>query len=197
MASEMRTFVTVHSENPQVAERLKELFSPKEGKFETTAIDIINKVHNTSYCYKDEKEDYNQEVDFPPNELWDEMIGTKWLYVDFVESDTAESCDISIRSAYSVPVQLLEFLKSDLQKIDEKCYISGTYEDETYDPSGAFVYGAYDFEEMEDQDEVYDHDEAEEDEFYEETWHDQLNEMKQNLIDLYFEFLEDKEGETE
>lgn len=197
MASEMRTFVTVHSENPQVAERLKEIFSPKEGNFETNAIDIINNIHGTSYCFEDEKEDFNKEVDFPPNELWDEMIGTKWLFVEFVGADTAEDSNIVIRSAYSVPVQLLEFLKSDLQKIDEKCYISGIYEDEMYDPSGAFVYGAYDFGEMEDQDEFYDQDEADEDEFYEESWHEQLYEMRQNLIDLYFEFLEDKEGETE
>jgi len=127
MISEIKTFVTAHSDNSQVIQRLKELLSPREGKSETSAIDIINNVYNTSYCYEGEKEDYNKEVDFPPYELWNNMIGSEWLFVDFEESDTVEDCYILIRCADVVPIELIEFLKYELQEVDKNCYLTATY----------------------------------------------------------------------
>jgi hypothetical protein len=54
----------------------------------------------------------------------------------------------------------------------------GSYEDESYDPCGAFVYGKFDYDDMEDYDEEFDWDEYEEDDFYTEKWHDEIFNLK-------------------
>jgi hypothetical protein len=77
--------------------------------------------------------------------------------------------------------------------IDEDCYIKGTYEDESFDPSGAFIFGKYDYEEMEDIDEAYDWDEYEQDDFYQEKWYEELNEMASNLEIEYIQYLKERE----
>jgi hypothetical protein len=69
MANEMRTFVTVKSDKPEVATRLQEIFKfEKEyGKYEPNALDIINNIKGTDYSYSNEttKEDWDKDVDFP------------------------------------------------------------------------------------------------------------------------------------
>jgi len=196
MANEMSTYVTVVSDKPEVATKLQELFAPPEAKYEANAIDIINRIKGTSYSYNNEttKEDWNKEVDFPSDELWEELIGPKWLYVDYDHDEQPEHCNIVLRSAWSVPVPFLQTLHTILSEIDNDIIIRGTYEDESYDPSGAFVYAGTDYDDMEDLDEEYDWDEAEEDDFYTENWHDMLAELEQSLVDAYLEF-KDEEAE--
>jgi hypothetical protein len=193
MANEMRTFVTVVSDKPEVATRLKEIFKSRKDKhWDVDAIDVINNLKGTSYCYKDEKEDFNIEVDFPSNQLWEEMIGPKWMNVEYDHGDLPEYCNIVLSSAWSVPVNFLSILRNELQKIDPKCYIKGTYEDESYDPCGTFVYGEFDYDDIEDYDEVYDWDEADEDDFYNENWSDQLYQLQEDVTNAYLEYLEDR-----
>jgi hypothetical protein len=194
MANEMSTFVTVQSENPKVAERLKELLSPAEGKYETNALEIINRLKGTDYSYSNEttKEDWDKEVDFPDSETWEELIGPKWMYVDYDHDENPQYCNIVLRSAWYVPTGFLETLIKELQKIDEDCYIKGNYEDESYDPCGAFVYGKFDYEDMEDYDEEYDWDEADEDDFYTEKWHDEIHELQESLEQAYLDYLQDR-----
>ena len=190
----MSTFVTVQSENPKVAERLKELLSPAEGKYETNALEIINRLKGTDYSYSNEttKEDWDKEVDFPDSETWEELIGPKWMYVDYDHDENPQYCNIVLRSAWYVPTGFLETLIKELQKIDEDCYIKGNYEDESYDPCGAFVYGKFDYEDMEDYDEEYDWDEADEDDFYTEKWHDEIHELQESLEQAYLDYLQDR-----
>ena len=83
-------------------------------------------------------------------------------------------------------------LRDELQKIDEDCYLKGTYEDESYDPCGAFVYGEFEYDDMEDTEEVYDWDESDEDDFYNERWSDSLLELETDLEIAYIEYLEDR-----
>jgi hypothetical protein len=194
MANEMRTYVTIKSDKPEVATRLQEIFKPREGEHEATAIDVINKIKGTDYSFQNEttKEDWNREVDFPSNDLWEEMIGPKWLYVEYDHQELPENCNIVLRTAWSVPAPFLNILRNQLQEIDSECYIVGTYEDEGYDPCGAFVYGKFDYDDMEDYDEEYDWEEAEEDDFYNETWSDQLLELQNDLEKAYLEYLEDR-----
>ena len=210
MANEMRTFVTVVSDKPEVATRLKELFKFDDSnkKYEADALDFINNIKGTSYTYNpnpiwEKKENQNpdvkwdREVDFPSNELWDEMIGPKWLYIEFEEGDLPRDCNIVIRTAWHVPTGFLNTLRNELQKIDEDCYIRGTYEDESYDPSGAFVYGKFDYDDMEDLDEEYDWDEADEDDFYNENWTDACMDLENDVVNAYLEYLEDREKNPE
>jgi hypothetical protein len=199
MANEMSTFVSVQSENPKVAERLKELLSPAEGKYETNALEIINRLKGTDYSYSNEttKEDWDKEVDFPDSETWEELIGPKWMYVDYDHGENPQYCNIVLRSAWYVPTGFLETLIKELQKIDEDCYIKGNYEDESYDPCGAFVYGKFDYDDMEDYDEEYDWDEADEDDFYTEKWHDEIHELQESLEQAYLDYLQDRKDNPE
>jgi hypothetical protein len=196
MANEMRTYVTIKSDKPEVATRLQEIFKPREGEHEATAIDIINKIKGTDYSFQNEttKEDWNKEVDFPSNDLWEEMIGPKWLYVQYDHQELPENCNIVLRTAWSVPAPFLNILRNELQKIDEDCYIRGTYEDEGYNPSGAFVYGKFDYDDMEDLDEEYDWNEADEDDFYNETWSEACMDLENDLVNAYLEYLEDRKN---
>jgi len=192
----MRTFVTVKSEDPKVATRLQEIFKPQEGEYEATALDVINNIKGTNYTFND-RDDWDREVDFPSNDLWEQMIGPKWMYVDYDHSDEPEFCNIVLRSAWSVPTGFLDTLRNELQKIDPECHIVGNYEDESYDPCGAFVYGKFDYDDMEDYDEEYDWDEAEEDDFYTENWHDQIYQLEQDVEKAYLDYLQDRKDNPE
>jgi hypothetical protein len=192
MANEMRTYVTVVSDKPEVATRLQEIFKSRKNNYQVDALDVINNIKGTSYCFQDEKEGWDKEVDFPTNELWNSMIGPKWMYVEYDHYELPEDCNIVLSSAWSVPTEFLLILRNELQKVDPKCYIKGTYEDESYDPCGAFVAGEFDYDDMEDYDEEYDWDAAEEDDFYNENWVDQLNQLKDELESAYLEHLEDR-----
>jgi hypothetical protein len=196
MANEMRTFVKVKSEDPRVANKLKELFTPTEGKYEADAVDLINRIKGTDYSYSNEtkKENWDRDVDFPDNDTWEELIGPKWLYVEYDHGDVPTDCTITLRTAWSVPIPFLVTLRNILQQIDEDCYLVGSYEDESYDPSGAFVYGRFEYDDMEDYDEPFDWDEADEDDFYAEKWHDEIFELENDLEMAYFEYLSDRQA---
>lgn len=189
----MMTFVKVVSKKPEVAIRLQEIFKSRKGTLEVDAIDVINNIKGTSYCFKNEKEDFDVDVDFPSNQLWEEMIGPKWMYVEYDHAELPENCIISISSAWSVPIPFLLRLRDELQKVDEDCYIKGTYEDESYDPSGAFIAGKFDYDDMEDNDETYDWDEANEDDYYSEQWSMDLYDMMDNLEIAYLDYVKEME----
>ena len=198
MANEMRTFVTVKSEDKRVAEKLKELFTPTEGKYEADAVDLINRIKGTNYSYSNEtkKEDWDRDVDFPDNDTWEELIGPKWLYVDYDHQDEPDNCNIVLRTAWSVPIPFLQTLTQILTDIDEDCYIKGTYEDESYDPCGAFIY-AKDYDDMEDYDDVFDWDVYDEDDFYLENFHEELLQLERDIEMAYFEYLSDRKANPE
>ena len=189
MANEMRTFVKVLSNKKQVSNKLQELFRCRQGNNEVDALDIINYINGTDYSFSDEtsKENWDKEVDFPTPDTWNELIGSKWLYVDYVHDDLPKNCNIVIRSANSVPIPFLKTLHNILLEIDNKIIIKGTYEDETYDPSGAFIYAGTNYHNMEDLDEIYNQEKALEDDFYNEKWQDKLFKLEQNLVDAFQE----------
>lgn len=193
MANEMMTFVRVVSKKPEVAVRLQEIFKSRKGNHEVDALDVINNIKGTSYCYKNEKENFDVDVDFPPNQLWEEMIGPKWMFLEYDHAELPEDCNIVLTSAWAVPIPFLLQLRAELQKVDEDCYIKGTYEDESYDPSGAFIAGKFDYDDMEDNDETYDWDEANEDDYYSEQWSMTLHDMMDNLETAYLDYVTEME----
>ena len=187
MANEMRTFVKVLSSKKQVSNKLQELFRCRQGNNEVDALDIINYINGTDYSFSDEtsKEDWDKEVDFPTTETWNKLIGSKWLYVEYVHDNLPKNCNIVIRSANSVPTPFLKTLHNILWEIDNKIVIKGTYEDESYDPSGAFIYAGTSYSNMEDLDEIYNQEKAFEDDFYNEKWQDKLFKLEQELVEIY------------
>ena len=193
MANEMMTFVKVVSKKPEVAVRLQEIFKSRKGNHEVDALDVINNIKGTYYCYKNEKEDFDVYVDFPSSQLWEEMIGPKWMFLEYDHAELPEDCNIVLTSAWAVPIPFLLQLRAELQKVDEDCYIKGTYEDESYDPSGAFIAGKFDYDDMEDNDEIYDWDEANEDDYYSEQWSMTLHDMMDNLETAYLDYVTEME----
>ena len=189
----MMTFVRVVSKKPEVAVRLQEIFKSRKGNHEVDALDVINNIKGTSYCYKNEKEDFDVDVDFPSNQLWEEMIGPKWMFLEYDHAELPEDCNIVLTSAWAVPIPFLLQLRAELQKVDEDCYIKGTYEDESYDPSGAFIAGKFDYDDIEDNDEIYDWDEANEDDYYSEQWSMTLHDMMDNLETAYLDYVTEME----
>ena len=76
------------------------------------------------------KEDWNEELDWPSNDEWDDMIGPKWVYgVEFYMDEGDEEGTFQLRS-WSVPQPILEGLAKIISEIKEDCYLIGTYEDE-------------------------------------------------------------------
>jgi len=189
MANEMRTFIKIISNKKEVSYELQELFRYRQGNNEADALDVINYINGTEYSFSDEtsKENWDKEVDFPTPDTWNELIGSKWLYVDYVHDDLPKNCNIVIRSANSVPIPFLKTLHNILLEIDNKIITKGTYEDETYDPSGAFIYAGTNYHNMEDLDEIYNQEKALEDDFYNEKWQDKLFKLEQNLVDAFQE----------
>ena len=185
MANEMTSFLTIKNGDENVAKRLQEIFTPREDG-EVNAVTILNRVLGTNYSYSNEKEDWNRETDWPDNDIWEKCIGPKWLYVEYDHDDDPESAHIVLRSAWSVPTEFLSFLAEDLASIKEDCYIMGTYEDETYDPMGAFVY-AKGFDDIEDYDDEIDFDRMwDDDEYRDELW-EEVNQMARDIESYYLE----------
>lgn len=192
MANEMSTYVRIANGNEKVANRLKELFSPKEGQYDVNAIEILNRMLGANYSYREDREGWDIETDWPAQNIWDSYIGPKWMYVDYEHDDNPEDCNIMIRSAWYVPSEFLSKLAEELYKIDEECFIYGTYEDESYDPMGAFLY-AKDWDDIEDLDEEIDFDKIWEDDDYRQELHYATNDLCDSIVYAYNEYLKDKE----
>ena len=191
MANEMSTYVRIANADEKVLNKLNKLLVPEEGQYEVNAVEILNRMLGTSYSYND-RPDWNRETDWPTQDIWDSHIGPKWMFIDYDYSDEPEDCGFTIRSAWYVPNEFLEKLAKELYSIKEDCYIYGTYEDESYDPMGAFLY-AKDWDDIEDLDEVIDYDKIWEDDDYREELQYANNDLCDSILDAYTEYLKDKE----
>jgi hypothetical protein len=197
MASEMTSFVKVKKANKEVYQKLKEIFTPSEGKYDVNSIELINRVWGTNYSYREENENWDEEKDWPTWEEWDKLLGPKWCNGEefYMDEDDDEGSFI-LRAAYAVPQVLLEKIAKTLSEIKEDCYLVGNYEHEDYDPVGAFLY-AKDWDDIEDLDSGYDSEDLwENDELRDEMW-DEVSELEKDIENAYFEYLEDKKNNPE
>ena len=194
MANEMTTFVKVKKANKEVYEKLKEIFTPIEGSYDVNSIELINRVYDKNYSYKADNENWNEETDWPTSDEWGNMMGPKWCNgEEFYMAEGDEEGSFILRSAWSVPQVLLEGLAKVLTDIKEDCYLVGNYEDEGYDPVGAFLY-AKDYDDIEDLDHAYDpHDLWEDDELRDQMWDENI-ELEKDIENAYFEYLEDRKN---
>ena len=192
MANEMTSFVRVKNANDDVVKRLKEIFTPSEGKYDVNSIELMNRIYGTNYSYEADKEDWDRDTDWPSNEEWEEKLGPKWSYgEEFYMEEGDEEGSFIIRSAWSVPQNLLSNIAKELYTIKEDCYIVGNYEDESYDPVGAFLY-ANGWDDIEDLDSGYDPEDLWEDDELREQMNDELCELEQDIESVYHEYLQDK-----
>jgi hypothetical protein len=80
-----------------------------------------------------------------------------------------------------------------LNEVDKNIVAYGTYEDEGYSPVGAFVYG-YDYDDIEDYDEV-DSNLMWEDDDYNEEVYDGLHSLRDSLYESYCEVINERKIE--
>jgi len=180
MANHMETYINIKNGDIKVAEKLKDIFTPPEGEYETNTEDLYKRLYGDE---APEEYDRGWVVD---------NLGAKWVYSEFEYDEEPQHIHLNLTSAWSVPQGLLEKLAEVLTDIKEDCYICGTYEDESMDPCGAYIY-AKNYDDIEDYDDEYDWDKDEEDDFYRETWHDKVFELQKEVEEAYLESLKEEE----
>lgn len=190
----METYVTIKNGDVNVANKLKELFTPKEGEYNSRTIELINRLYNTDYTWDinlSKEENEEAENTWPEYQWLGDNIGSKWIYSEYDHDDDTEFTHLILTTAWSVPQGFLKKLSEVLSDIKEDCYIMGTYEDESYDPMGAFLYGK-DFDDIEDLDEEIDEDKIWEDDFYTEDLREKTSKLQYEIEEAYLEFLNEE-----
>jgi hypothetical protein len=184
MANSMYTWVQVENLNSGSKEKLVELLSPESGSYQLDATTFSQR-----YFDGDEPEETYDKYSFRIDEY-----GAKWWYVNDCY-DNGDAVEFNIESAWSVPVELLQKLRTWLQKDNNDVIIRGTYEDESYQPTGAFLY-AKDYDDIEDTDigEI-DSEKLYEDDDYRESLDQERFDLADSLFKSYQETLkENKDG---
>jgi hypothetical protein len=183
MANHMTTYVKVDNLNEESFDKLIQLIYPPKGQYNIQSVEIVNRLYGTDHSVEEKR--------FPDNVWMLDNVGSKWIEIECDDEpifDTEYS--FRITSAWHVPEEYLLTLTQTLVDIKSDVVLYGTYEDESYDPIGAFVY-ADEYEDSEDLDMEIDFDQIWEDEDYRISIFDELYLLKENLYDCYLEHLAD------
>ena len=182
MANTMTTYVKVGNLNEETFNKLNGLLEKDSDN--TSYVDIVNHVNKL----------YGTEFSEPDNFMdrgWmEENVGSKWFTVECDVDEYSTEVDLVIETAWSVPT---EYLQKIVEFIGGDVVVYGTYEDEAYDPIGAFVY-AMDYDDIEDYEEV-EHDRMFEDDDYLEEMYDGLYELRDSLYEGYREVINERKIE--
>lgn len=177
MANHMECYVQVANLTSEGETFLKNVLAPDENEYEFSTSGLLKKLYGST----------DEQID--SREYRVENIGSKWIHgsLEYVEDGEAE---ISTTSAWSVPYQMFLQLSKLLVKISPDAVITGTYEDEGYDPCGAFIIanGYDDIEDVFGTDDV-DHDKLWEDDDYRDSITEALHEERNNMLQAYREYL--------
>ena len=182
MANIMESYVQIHNGNKEVAEKLNQIFGNGD-----TSIPLINNLYGTDYTWDinlSREENDEAENTWPDWDWMQEKVGAKWIRCEFDYDDDPENIHLVLETAWSVPQGFLKKLSEVLIDIKEDCYITGTYEDESYDPMGAFLYGKL-WDDIEDLDEEIDNDKMWEDDFYMEDIREQVESLRNDIEQVY------------
>ena len=175
----METHIRIKNGDITIAKKLKEIFTPIDEDYETDAHLLVNRIYD------------NPPEDTDRGWMIDE-VGAKWMYSSFEYDDECEHIHLMLTSAWSVPRYFLERLAKVLSDIKKDCYIVGTYEDEGFDPIGAFLY-AKDYDDIEDYDDDIDYDKLWDDDEYMDDLYEKNYQLSFALEKCYMEYLEPME----
>lgn len=189
MANTMKTFIEVKNINEASLGFVRNITTPVND-FQVTTIDVVNRMYNTDYTWSQDATTNN----WPSREYMAEWIGSKWITIEQDIVNESE-CRLIVESAWDVPVPFLQQFANKLAEHSEDSYIVGTYEDESYNPMGAFVFGK-DYDDVEDYEEV-DEEKMWEDDDYRDDVYSEIELLKENLEDSYIEYLIDKKNNPE
>lgn len=188
MANHMSTTLTIENLDQQSYDKLKEIFNDGTNQYYTDVKHVISKMYNGI--------DIEQLDDH--YSWWIANIGSKWLEIESAVTDEFESqAQLYLTSAWDVPIPFLEKLRDILVEINDEVVLSGTYEDESLEPMGAFVYAA-EYDDIEDLDIEVDWDkywDEDDDGEYREGIYNELFSHKDDLYRAYLETIEDRKNE--
>lgn len=188
MANHMDTRVSVTGLTERGISYLEKLFELPEGEYEVTTEQFLERL------YGELPEDYDRSY-------ITEKLGSKWMY-GYMEYADGEEAELSLTSAWSVPVSFLETLANQLAVVqgENPPVVYGTYLDEGYDPCGAFVY-AVGYEDIEDVygyncEEEVDTDQIWEDDEYSESIYESLAEARDRMLSGYYQIQQELKEES-
>lgn len=168
----MTTYVKIDNLNEETFSKVRELFLYDENNY--------SQVEVTKHLTK------LFDNEFDDNMEWmKKNIGSKWIRIEFDDTEYTSEANLIIESAWSVPTEYIQKVVEYLNKYDKDIVAYGTYEDEGYSPIGAFVYG-YEYDDIEDYDEV-DSDLIWEDDEYNEKTYNELYSLRDSLYEAYLE----------
>ena len=183
MANHMSTSLTIGNLDKPSYDKLKQIFNDGTNEYYTNVEHIIKQMYG--------------DVDFSKLDWWYDNVGSKWLEVESAVTEDFESeVQLYMTSAWNVPVEFLEKLRDILTDINKDVVLYGTYEDESLEPIGAFVYG-YGYDDIEDLDIEIDFDKYwgeydEEAEEYRDSVFDELFQHKDNMYQAYLDTIEEE-----
>ncbi len=194
MANVMTTYVKIKNLDEESHKKLVDLFQTKGETFDerTDLIPHFNKLYDRNF---------NDTDNFYGIAFMMDNVGSKWLRIEFGVWSTknfveeTEEVDLILESAWNVPTKYLEQLTSVLTEINKDIIIYGTYEDESYEPMGAFVY-ADDYDDIEDYDDEIDVDDMLNDEEYRYQVMNDLYEHRDMMLEAYLEVKREREEEN-
>jgi hypothetical protein len=183
MANTMTTYVKIKGLNEDNYLKFKELFqTERDDSPYVELIEHFNKLFG---------EKFNNSDNFFGREWMMNNIGSKSIQIEFGGIEYLPEIDLIIESSWSVPTEYIQKVRDVLTEWDKDITLSGTYEDEGYSPIGAFVY-AFDYDDIEDYDEV-DGERMWVDDDYNEEIYDDLYSLRDDLYEAYLEVKKERE----
>ncbi len=179
MANTMTTYVKVGNLNEEMFSKFSDLFKTENDN--SSYVELINHFNKLF------DEQFNEPDNVMDRDWMENNIGSKWITVEFDDDGYTPEVNIIIESAWNVPTKYLQKI---VDFIGGDVVVYGTYEDESYDPIGAFVY-AVDYDDIEDYEEL-DPDRILADDDYLEEMYDGLYELRDSLYEGYIEAMDER-----
>lgn len=178
----MTTRVTVKNLNAETFEKLKALMAIDENdKYYVDWVNNINTLYEQTFTAEN----------IPTYEFMTESVGAKWITIEGMDQNFSEEVDLLIETAWSFPAEYMEKLAQYLTNFDKNIYLTGTYEDESLEPMGAFVYG-HNYDDVEDLDVEIDQDRWWDEDEYRDEIYEELYELRDGLYEGYVETMEER-----
>lgn len=186
MANVMTTYVKIKNLDEESHKKLVDLYQTESDSFtDKDLLPHFNKLYDRNF---------NDTDNFYGIAFMTDNVGSKWLNIEFGCWSTEEfkqysdTVDLVLESAWNVPTLYLEQLTAVLTEINKDVVVYGTYEDEAWEPMGAFVY-AYEYDDIEDYDEEVEVEDMLQDEDYR---YEVMNDLREHRDAMYEAYLEVK-----
>lgn len=190
MANVMTTYVKIKNLDEETHKKLVDLYQTDSESFtDKDVLPHFNKLYDR---------EFNDTDNFYGIAFMNDNVGSKWLNIEFGCWSTKEfkeysdTVDLVLESAWNVPALYLEKLTEVLTEINKDVVVYGTYEDESWEPMGAFVY-AYDYDDIEDYDEEVEFEDMLNDEEYRYEVMNDLREHRDLMYEAYLEVKAERE----